>query len=36
MASNKCGQCASVTINGVFCHEYGCPNRGRKRKDWIK
>lgn len=21
----KCNQCDSSTINGVFCHEYGCP-----------
>ena len=22
----RCDQCASMTINGVFCHETGCPN----------
>jgi len=22
----KCDQCDSATINGVFCHEQGCPN----------
>lgn len=23
----KCNQCDSVYINGVFCHEAGCPNQ---------
>jgi hypothetical protein len=23
----KCDQCDSATINGVFCHEFGCPNK---------
>ena len=22
----KCNQCDSSTINGVYCHEFGCPN----------
>lgn len=22
----KCNQCDSATINGVYCHEHGCPN----------
>lgn len=22
----KCDQCVSAYINGVFCHETGCPN----------
>lgn len=22
----KCDQCDSATINGVYCHEHGCPN----------
>lgn len=22
----KCNQCDSMTINGVYCHEKGCPN----------
>lgn len=26
----KCNQCESAYINGVFCHETGCPNT-RKR-----
>lgn len=28
----KCNQCDSVTINGLYCHELGCPN-ARKRYD---
>lgn len=26
----KCNQCDSATINGVFCHESGCPNIGKR------
>ncbi len=26
----KCNQCNPVMINGVFCHESGCPNQGKK------
>lgn len=22
----KCNQCDSAIINGVYCHEHGCPN----------
>lgn len=22
----KCNQCDSATINGIYCHEHGCPN----------
>jgi hypothetical protein len=29
----KCNQCDSMTINGVYCHETGCPNMG---KTWIE
>lgn len=25
--STGCDQCNAVMINGVFCHEHGCPNR---------
>lgn len=28
----KCNQCEALVINGVFCHETGCPNQ---RKKWI-
>lgn len=30
-AKKKCDQCDSTTINGVFCHETGCPNDFRER-----
>lgn len=22
----RCDQCIAVVINGVYCHEHGCPN----------
>jgi hypothetical protein len=25
----KCDQCDSATINGIYCHEHGCPNRSK-------
>jgi len=30
----RCNQCEAMMINGVFCHETGCPNSplGCKRK----
>lgn len=28
----RCDQCAAATINGVFCHEHGCPNQ---KKTWL-
>ena len=36
----RCDQCQALMINGVFCHETGCPN-SRSRYDvdsgeWIK
>ena len=36
----RCDQCEACMINGVFCHETGCPNSS-KRYDadsdtWIK
>ena len=27
----KCSQCQALTINGVPCHERGCPNAKAKR-----
>lgn len=27
-----CDQCQAACINGVFCHEIGCPN---SRKAWV-
>ncbi len=36
----NCDQCEAATINGVFCHEQGCPNKGarydRAEGAWIK
>ena len=29
-----CDQCEAVMINGVFCHETGCPNAKRERQ-WM-
>jgi hypothetical protein len=29
----KCDQCQLLRINGVVCHEIGCPNMPRKCKD---
>ena len=26
-----CDQCNALVINGIFCHEHGCPN---ERKTW--
>lgn len=26
----KCNQCDSAVINGVYCHESGCPNQDKK------
>lgn len=28
----RCPQCASSYVNGVFCHEHGCPNKAWKPK----
>lgn len=25
----KCDQCSPSTINGIFCHEHGCPNENK-------
>ena len=36
----KCNQCDSATINGVFCHEAGCPNTNKiwdaESESWIE
>lgn len=36
----RCDQCEAAMINGVFCHETGCPNsRARYDADsdtWVK
>lgn len=26
----RCSQCAALVINGVACHERGCPNTPRR------
>jgi len=33
----RCDQCEAVVINGVFCHEIGCPNMRKVYRDgeWI-
>lgn len=28
----RCNQCEMISINGVACHERGCPNNRPKRK----
>ncbi len=34
----RCDQCEASMINGVFCHERGCPNQGKVYEDgeWVK
>lgn len=36
----KCNQCEALMINGVFCHETGCPNTKARYDaesgEWIK
>ena len=35
----RCDQCEALMINGVFCHETGCPNsqsRYAVEDGWIK
>jgi len=29
----KCDQCEMLSINGVTCHEIGCPN---SKKTWVE
>jgi hypothetical protein len=35
-----CDQCQAARINGVFCHETGCPNQKKtwlaERREWIR
>lgn len=28
----RCSQCAALFINGMACHETGCPNARKRRK----
>jgi|GEM_PF-3241506 len=34
----NCDQCEALMINGVFCHETGCPNSHKTYRDgeWVK
>jgi hypothetical protein len=32
VAQMTCDQCQALYINGVFCHELGCPNSKKKKK----
>jgi len=27
----RCNQCEAMMINGMFCHELGCPSKGSAR-----
>lgn len=35
-----CDQCEALMINGVFCHETGCPNSKKtwveERQEWVR
>ena len=33
----RCDQCEALIINGVFCHETGCPNSRKRLEDgeWV-
>lgn len=30
--SVRCSQCEALVLNGIPCHEIGCPNAARSRK----
>ena len=34
----KCDSCDSTTINGIYCHEAGCPNSKKVylEGEWVK
>jgi hypothetical protein len=35
----RCNQCEALIINGVYCHEIGCPNARKtfvKGRGWVK
>lgn len=34
----NCNQCEALMINGVFCHETGCPNTHARYEDgeWVR
>jgi hypothetical protein len=29
----RCSQCNALVINGVACHEHGCPNQRKEERD---
>lgn len=29
----RCSQCSALCINGVPCHEHGCPNQRKSRDE---
>jgi hypothetical protein len=37
--NRRCNQCEAAMINGLFCHETGCPNAGKRydaaSDEWI-
>jgi len=37
MRDISCDQCCAAMINGVYCHELGCPNRHKVKIDgeWV-
>jgi hypothetical protein len=39
LLSHRCNQCEAAVINGVFCHENGCPNTRKTyiadRDQWV-
>lgn len=32
--SVRCSQCEAMVINGVGCHEHGCPNKPGEEHDY--
>jgi hypothetical protein len=39
-AKKRCDQCNPLVVNGVFCHETGCPTQHKKwvedRQEWVR
>jgi hypothetical protein len=29
-SGNRCDSCEALMINGVYCHETGCPKAGKR------
>jgi hypothetical protein len=38
MKTFRCDSCSASMINGVFCHEKGCPNIGKvySNGEWVR